>query len=463
MLKQANLSFSVAAQSFGDDVTAIQFSTLDRNTAKLAFTIKNGKQPLNLTDVEAKVDLVMGDKSVFDDNVARVTSPEEGKIEYTITPEQIRHPGRARGELQLTSKDGQSIGGFRFNFTVKKALVDEVVGPVKEYYVQDLEAIKAEIRKTADSIKDLDVVQIDTKLNELEEQIGEGVGVDEQARQGIQDVTAQLADTVKEVNGVKPTNGKVTLPIPQVDTTNLRTKTEKLKLEDMSPEALAAIEGGEGTSFNLLSIPQDNSVTTKKMVPGLRKSLAFMTNLITNGDFSNGVSGWSPRSPSTLSVNEGVGIVSASTTVASAGIQQDIAISTESKVYFRIRIKVVKTVPFYIHASSPVSVGSLVANEWLDFSMVQPMSSPTVRFYQALNAGESFSIDNILAINLTDIYGSGNEPTQSEMDSLIASMIPNNWFDGDFTLSQRQLYNMINQNTGLGNILTKDGEKWEVL
>lgn len=215
MLKQANLSFSVAAQSFGDDVTAIQFSTLDRNTAKLAFTIKNGKQPLNLTNVEAKVDLVMGDKSVFDDNIARVISPEEGKIEYTITPEQIRHPGRARGELQLTSKDGQSLGGFRFNFTVKKALVDEMAGPVKEYYVQDLEAIKEKAHKKLEEIEAIsgvDISRIDTRIDELEGQIGEGVGVDEQARQEIQQVTVQLEDKAnkqyvdEQVNNISPKN-----------------------------------------------------------------------------------------------------------------------------------------------------------------------------------------------------------------------------------------------------------------
>lgn len=38
----------------------------------------------------------------------------------------------------------------------------------------------------------------------------------------------------------------------------------KRELEDLSPTVLAAIEGGEGTSFNLLSIPQDGSVTPKK-------------------------------------------------------------------------------------------------------------------------------------------------------------------------------------------------------
>lgn len=39
----------------------------------------------------------------------------------------------------------------------------------------------------------------------------------------------------------------------------------KKDLEDLTPRALAAIEGGEGTSFNLLSIPQDKSVTMDKI------------------------------------------------------------------------------------------------------------------------------------------------------------------------------------------------------
>ena len=38
----------------------------------------------------------------------------------------------------------------------------------------------------------------------------------------------------------------------------------KAELEDLSSTVLSAIEGGEGTEFNLLSIPQDNSVTEKK-------------------------------------------------------------------------------------------------------------------------------------------------------------------------------------------------------
>jgi lysophospholipase L1-like esterase len=45
---------------------------------------------------------------------------------------------------------------------------------------------------------------------------------------------------------------------------DVRLKEIKLELEDLSPTTLAAIEGGEGTSFNLLSIPQNGSVTPEK-------------------------------------------------------------------------------------------------------------------------------------------------------------------------------------------------------
>ena len=63
---------------------------------------------------------------------------------------------------------------------------------------------------------------------------GGGSGIDQKAREDIQQVTAQLADTVKEINGVKPTNGKVTIPVP--DTSKLATKTELQAISSGSPK-----------------------------------------------------------------------------------------------------------------------------------------------------------------------------------------------------------------------------------
>lgn len=180
MLKKANLSFSVIAQANGNDVNGIQFSTQDRNSAKLIFTIKEGKQPLNLTDIDGEITLVMQDKSRFIDKV-EVTKPLDGVLEYTLTQEQIRHAGRAQGEIKLTDKDGSSIGGLRFNFTIKKALMDEDLGPVKEFYINDLEAVKQEVQEKADAINtDIDsfkenVDQRTTVIEETITQLEEGV------------------------------------------------------------------------------------------------------------------------------------------------------------------------------------------------------------------------------------------------------------------------------------------------
>src|SRR5690606_27111425 len=38
-------------------------------------------------------------------------------------------------------------------------------------------------------------------------------------------------------------------------------------------------------------------------------------------------------------------------------------------------------------------------------------------------------MDKLIAINLTEVFGAGNEPTLEEMDLLI-SKIPSNWFEG---------------------------------
>lgn len=54
----------------------------------------------------------------------------------------------------------------------------------------------------------------------------------------------------------------------------------KAELEDLSGAVLAAIEGGEGTTFNLLSIPQNDSVTEEKLHPSIRSNLMAVLNAI---------------------------------------------------------------------------------------------------------------------------------------------------------------------------------------
>lgn len=224
MLKQANLSFSVTAQANGNDTNTIQFSTQDKKTAKLIFTIKEGKEPLNLTDIDGEITLVMQDKSRFVDKT-KVTKPLDGIIEYTLTQEQIRHAGRAQGEVVLKARDGSSVGGFRFNFTIKKALMDEDLGPVKDFYIQDLEAVKQDVKKkaevTASELNNLTTelatiagnleeeyqnkaYTVDEKLADVQATVTDlrknGTGIDAQARQEVEQVTARLVENANNIN-----------------------------------------------------------------------------------------------------------------------------------------------------------------------------------------------------------------------------------------------------------------------
>ncbi|HJA90359.1 MAG TPA: DUF2817 domain-containing protein [Candidatus Jeotgalibaca merdavium] len=63
-----------------------------------------------------------------------------------------------------------------------------------------------------------------------------------------------------------------------------REATRKRQLEDLDEKVLSAIEGGEGTSFNLLSIPQDGSVTPDKT------TFAKKGKNIFDGNFVKGIS-----------------------------------------------------------------------------------------------------------------------------------------------------------------------------
>ena len=58
-------------------------------------------------------------------------------------------------------------------------------------------------------------------------------------------------------------------------------------------------------------------------------------------------------------------------------------------------------------------------------------------------------IDDVLMLDLTEIFGVDNEPTKEEMDTLV-NLIPNSWWDGTLKPTQKQLItwllNLIREN-----------------
>ena len=61
-----------------------------------------------------------------------------------------------------------------------------------------------------------------------------------------------------------------------------------------------------------------------------------------------------------------------------------------------------------------------------------------------------YEFDNAMIVDLTNVFGAGNEPTKLEMDELM-KVVPDGWWDGELTLTQKQFItwqlNLIRKNT----------------
>ena len=137
-----------------------------------------------------------------------------------------------------------------------------------------------------------------------------------------------------------------------------------------------------------------------------------LQNLVTNGDFRNGSTGWAVSNSSVI----GGRMRTYTTTAVDAYFFQTISgMTSSSRMYARFDIEVI--------------------NGQLDFNNTQAYAySSTGSYsivYQEDNSGLLFDnhgatisdyyVDNIKLYNLTALFGAGNEPTKATMDTLMTN------------------------------------------
>ncbi|EJN2615529.1 BppU family phage baseplate upper protein, partial [Listeria monocytogenes] len=66
----------------------------------------------------------------------KVVDGVQGIAEYTLTDSQIAHDGNAIAELYIKYKNSQAMRVYKFEFEIKKALIDSDFFPVSEFYVE---------------------------------------------------------------------------------------------------------------------------------------------------------------------------------------------------------------------------------------------------------------------------------------------------------------------------------------
>jgi prepilin-type N-terminal cleavage/methylation domain-containing protein len=171
-------------------------------------------------------------------------------------------------------------------------------------------------------------------------------------------------------------------------------------------------------------------------VPGV-----CLANLITNGDFSNGATGW-PAFGSADSVSSNVLTDTGNGTGAVAYVQATVYNTNNNDKYYksawaRVTNNVCQNITFRMMNATIADHGIVnpVQNQWYKITGISTSTQTTGYFpiwHQYADAatanGKVMQVQNVLVIDLTATFGAGNEPTQAQMDTIMASY-PNNWFN----------------------------------
>ena len=185
------------------------------------------------------------------------------------------------------------------------------------------------------------------------------------------------------------------------------------------------------------------------------------TNLITNGDFSNGATGWvGSVTYSTISASGGVLNVTSKSTGWNIAQQTNIGThKSGNKLYVRAKMKNATggtslSIRKGLGSTELASVTNIVANTWYTLVGIWDTAGYSgaigLRFdkYGETVAGDVISIQYVQCIDLTQTFGAGNEPTVEQMDEIM-SKFENSWFDGTKNLFRANA--TLNKLMALGN------------
>lgn len=178
-----------------------------------------------------------------------------------------------------------------------------------------------------------------------------------------------------------------------------------------------------------------------------------LTNMVVNGDLSQGTTGWSmPGGRGTyIGIVEG-GYSASGTGTPNGSIQVSYTATPNSivdrvyyrRVEFRVSSDIAPSfVNYYAGTSLYTFSPALKLNQWQVASGVTTQSSTGSPGARYVNASFStveeattatLTVKNVVLIDLTESFGAGNEPTKEQMD-IIIQKFPNNYFDGTISAS----------------------------
>lgn len=250
--------------------TGKTFWTTDSQTSYLSF-----KSTYDIANSTASLVL----KNTSDGSVIQRTIEVKFlHFNYMLSEQEIERAGNWIGQI-VVEKDGKALTSRSFKFTIKGSLLDSTepaLSDIENYqkFYQQLAELETEmsefLEESRTTFSTISANENERKTNELSRVAAETVReetyetkVDTAIVES--DVVTKVGDKVAEL---APTIQQVTAQLAQKVGLG-----KKADLEDLSETVLSAIEGGTGSSFNLLSIPQNDSVSKAKLDAELKNEI----------------------------------------------------------------------------------------------------------------------------------------------------------------------------------------------
>lgn len=171
---------------------------------------------------------------------------------------------------------------------------------------------------------------------------------------------------------------------------------------------------------------------------GLKKGIVRSPNVIENGNFANGATGWGAQY-GTIEIINGVAVATANGATNGSRIYSTTPIQTNvgDILYMRSKCRVTNASATNLHMffndgviNKYATIANPTSNTWYTPSLTVNIQvsgeSNKSYFYQQYGdnptaTGKKMEVDEVTLVNLTASFGAGNEPTKEQCDILFAT------------------------------------------
>lgn len=243
VFKNKDIDVNVNEKNIDFGNIGANFYTEDVSTSSIRIRIKSNNKIVNLNtlNMTPKLDLFHSDESIFMDEKVEIIIPEEGLIQYKISDQVIKHPGKVNAKLFLKNET-KSVHVANFTFNIQDSGITEAVE--KEITINLIDdAVRKIVHENA----------IEILGNDFEQKLNNDVVTHLESKPELFKGLQGNSITVKS----KHTNNDGNIIITFSDNTSIEVPKgsdgKSLKFSDLTPSQKLEIKGDTGAPLTVKS------------------------------------------------------------------------------------------------------------------------------------------------------------------------------------------------------------------